>query len=777
MAGIRAYEKDPPANETGPHEQGRGRLRRHSPCRPAAPLLAGLLILGLFTGCGGGSPGGGNNAPPPQPAPVISRVVSGSVTTTGAIITWTTDQAADSQVEYGTSADYGSSTSLDSNMVTSHSVALAGLTSGTTYHYRVKSGNANGDSVSSDYAITTTQITTDVPAEPRTIAIIIGSDVTTLDTGGLVTQLAQTISADYAARAGANDPVVSTTIIPSPGDVLGVLAALQGVDNLWGIMLIGDVPAPWFIQGQAVAQVSYAAENPSSPLWKSGRLKQLLHPLTYKPQVHFAEFRADDLPGLHAFTQAVIRPQVRYVIRKGLATADPTKIVRGSMSYPINAVPLDAPYEAPNSAQYTVASDGSVSGGDMFISTDVYGKKAWLSRIYGTTEQVLQFIQKDLNTRHTNASLRQYGYVRGVWDSGDTFPDYNEYWTNNILYSTSDISYVLNYETTDNTAVSRLQDFEQMLANGTEFVSFFVHGGSGGIMPEGAGEVGTFYSSDAIYFYSSDLLGVPNHARVINLVSCSTGDFLDPNYFAGAALFGGDTLLVLADTANVSVSVAYEPDQVQEKDHMLADGATFADTNMTWQVTSTWASEMFGDPTISLRALDTANRPVLAISTDGVNFSRYHGPQSDVDVPFWEPSTNGSDVLQTVTLRNDGTTNLAVQITIPTDFVRLDGDHPPVCGDTGCADLPWFWLDSPDPNTLGRVIGSEFSDTILTVPPGETFPLIYRLTPGSGFPSGTTLHVSGLFHIQTVDPRGTPLRESDPRLGRVNLYLSGTVTY
>jgi hypothetical protein len=44
--------------------------------------------------------------------PVISAVAAGSVTKARATISWTTDEASDSQVEYGTTTAYGSSTTL-----------------------------------------------------------------------------------------------------------------------------------------------------------------------------------------------------------------------------------------------------------------------------------------------------------------------------------------------------------------------------------------------------------------------------------------------------------------------------------------------------------------------------------------------------------------------------------------------------------------------------------------------------------------------------------------
>ncbi len=90
-------------------------------------------------------------------APTISGVNSSGVTNSSASINWTTNEAADSQVEYGPSTSYGSSTPIDTNRVTSHSMTLGGLLSGTTYHFRVKSRDAAGNlATSGDFAFTTT---------------------------------------------------------------------------------------------------------------------------------------------------------------------------------------------------------------------------------------------------------------------------------------------------------------------------------------------------------------------------------------------------------------------------------------------------------------------------------------------------------------------------------------------------------------------------------------------------------------------------------------------
>jgi hypothetical protein len=98
-------------------------------------------------------------------APVISGVTATNIATTSATITWTTDEVATSQVEYGLTTKYGSSTTLDSKLVTGHGVNLTGLSSFKTYHYRVKSSDAAGNpATSADLTFITTDVT--VPTNP-----------------------------------------------------------------------------------------------------------------------------------------------------------------------------------------------------------------------------------------------------------------------------------------------------------------------------------------------------------------------------------------------------------------------------------------------------------------------------------------------------------------------------------------------------------------------------------------------------------------------------------
>ncbi len=91
----------------------------------------------------------------PAPAPVISSVASSSITSTSAIITWTTDQVSSSQVEYGTTTGYGALSTLNSSPVTSHSVTLNGLTPGTTYNFAVMSTGSGGPATSANFSFST----------------------------------------------------------------------------------------------------------------------------------------------------------------------------------------------------------------------------------------------------------------------------------------------------------------------------------------------------------------------------------------------------------------------------------------------------------------------------------------------------------------------------------------------------------------------------------------------------------------------------------------------
>jgi HYDIN/CFA65/VesB family protein/Ig-like domain-containing protein/SdrD B-like protein/immunoglobulin I-set domain protein len=111
-------------------------------------LLAVLaLVLVVLSGCAGLVSGTSTNLPPSTLS--ITNVQTTSLTTSTSQIVWTTNVPADSAVAFGTTPYYGTSTPVDSTMVTSHQMTLSGLSAGTTYYYQVSSTdskNNNGKS-------------------------------------------------------------------------------------------------------------------------------------------------------------------------------------------------------------------------------------------------------------------------------------------------------------------------------------------------------------------------------------------------------------------------------------------------------------------------------------------------------------------------------------------------------------------------------------------------------------------------------------------------------
>lgn len=101
---------------------------------------------------------------PDTTAPVVSGIIASNLTSTSAVITWSTNEVASTQVEYGPTTAYGSSSPLDAALVLNHSRTLSALSSSTTYHYRVVSRDAAGNLTNSgDRTFTTSSIPDTTP--------------------------------------------------------------------------------------------------------------------------------------------------------------------------------------------------------------------------------------------------------------------------------------------------------------------------------------------------------------------------------------------------------------------------------------------------------------------------------------------------------------------------------------------------------------------------------------------------------------------------------------
>ncbi|MEK7561684.1 MAG: fibronectin type III domain-containing protein [Patescibacteria group bacterium] len=131
-----------------------------------------------------GSLGTAINSPADTTPPTISNVTASSITTTSVTITWNTNEPATSRVNYGTTSQYGSSTNTDSNLVTSHSVTISGLSANTGYHYQVVSvdGASNSASFSDNTFLTSTTSTVVPPTLPPTVPLTPPGPQAPLDT-------------------------------------------------------------------------------------------------------------------------------------------------------------------------------------------------------------------------------------------------------------------------------------------------------------------------------------------------------------------------------------------------------------------------------------------------------------------------------------------------------------------------------------------------------------------------------------------------------------------
>jgi hypothetical protein len=128
-----------------------------------------------------------NNVAPPA----ISLVTASSITASAATITWSTDKASNSQVEYGLTIAYGSQTAVNANLVTVHTATLVGLAGSTTYHFRVRSVDGVGNlAVAGDFTFTTLDgtapsVSISAPSAGATVSGMVNVTATAADNLGV----------------------------------------------------------------------------------------------------------------------------------------------------------------------------------------------------------------------------------------------------------------------------------------------------------------------------------------------------------------------------------------------------------------------------------------------------------------------------------------------------------------------------------------------------------------------------------------------------------------
>ena len=153
---------------------------------------------------------------------VISDIQVSNITDLGVTITWLTDESATSQVEYGTTDAYGSTTPLDESLATSHNATLTGLTPATTYHFKVKSRDSSENEVASqDQTFTTLS---SVPA-----ATEVGPEIGMLAPDFTL----QTLDGNQASLSELRGKIVIVNFWQDTGQCRTELALIQTVYDTW----------------------------------------------------------------------------------------------------------------------------------------------------------------------------------------------------------------------------------------------------------------------------------------------------------------------------------------------------------------------------------------------------------------------------------------------------------------------------------------------------------------------------------------------------------------
>lgn len=198
--------------------------------------------------------------------PVISAVTAVNVTSSAATITWTTDQLSDSQVQYGVGGTT-TSTPVDGNLVTSHSVSLSGLTASTTYTYKAVSKNSAGDSATSaSYTFTTPAapavFSFSLAASPAAVTVTRGLSVTTKVTAALLSGSGQSVAfraANLPAGVTAGFSPSSCTVTCST--TLTLTTASTALAGSYGVAVSAGTTVT------AATTVALTISDPSNDVW------------------------------------------------------------------------------------------------------------------------------------------------------------------------------------------------------------------------------------------------------------------------------------------------------------------------------------------------------------------------------------------------------------------------------------------------------------------------------------------------------------------------------
>ncbi|NMC87527.1 MAG: hypothetical protein GYA69_03720, partial [Candidatus Moranbacteria bacterium] len=161
--------------------------------------------------------------------PVITDITTTDTTPTSAILTWTTDENSSSFVQYSSDRENFAATYKETgksdDATTSHTVTIDGLTQNTTYYFKVKSVDSNGNETIDDnsgnyhsFVTASGPVITDVTASPSLNSAAI-TWTTDSNSNAFVTyspnaDLSESQEKGYSGKTGTNQGVTIEGLTP-----------------------------------------------------------------------------------------------------------------------------------------------------------------------------------------------------------------------------------------------------------------------------------------------------------------------------------------------------------------------------------------------------------------------------------------------------------------------------------------------------------------------------------------------------------------------------------
>ncbi len=198
--------------------------------------------------------------------PEITDVSTAHITTSGATVSWITDELAQGKIEYGKTAEYSASSPLSTDYITEHSASLSNLDPDTEYHYRVivqdESGN---EAVSPDEVFITDAVPATIPTEETVVTESEPTATTTPETDTSTTKTTPTTTDTTATSTPATTETETTPTTKSATTTTSF--AISRVET--ASVGTSTTKIIWKTNESATSQVFYGLEGTyasSSPL-------------------------------------------------------------------------------------------------------------------------------------------------------------------------------------------------------------------------------------------------------------------------------------------------------------------------------------------------------------------------------------------------------------------------------------------------------------------------------------------------------------------------------